>query len=205
MTAMPTREVARRVHRTLILAASIAAVAVLAGCRSGEPVVSDAPNPALRPLTVPANATLADEDRAALTRFIGVWDFEGWSMTDAGQRQNARGTAAAASEHGHFVLVEVRSTAGQLAGEAGRSAGSMLLAAEPGNGLTLTAWGDASPAIRRLTGSVHGNGCTFWFREPGLGTSVAMRFETDDRWIAEVRRGGADSVIATYSFTRRAQ
>src|SRR5690606_31063353 len=110
-------------------------------CRSDGPVVSDAPNPALRPLTLPANATLADEDRAALARFIGVWDFEGWSTTDAGQRQNARGTAAAASEHEHFVLVDVRSTAGQLSGEAGRSAGSMLLAVDPGSGLTLTAWG----------------------------------------------------------------
>lgn len=206
MRSTSTCKLASRLRRSLILAAGLAGVAGLAGCRSNGPVVSDAPNPALRQLTIPANATPADEDRAALARFIGVWDFEGWSTTDTGHRQTSRGAAAATSEHEHFVLIEVRSTAGQLSGEAGRSAGSMLLAVEPGNGLTLSAWGDAAPAIRRLSGSVHGSGATFWFEEFSQGTSVAMKFETDDRWIAEVRKGGGeDSVIATYTFTRRAR
>lgn len=206
MTHRTDSRLLRAVLLGLMTASAMGAGLGLAGCRSRGPNVSDVPNLALRPLNVPAHATAADEDRAALSRFVGVWDFEGWSTDAEGQKQKSSGTAAAAIEHEHFVLFEVRSAVGTLSGQAGRSAGSMLLASEPGSGLALTAWGDAAPAVRRLTGHVHGNGSAFGFSEPGGRTSLVLTFETDDRWVAEVRDGrSGDPVIAKYTFTRRSR
>lgn len=188
-----------------ILAAGLAGVVGITGCSSSGPAVSDVPNLALRPLQVPANATAADEDRAALGRLVGVWNFEGWSKDADGQRRTASGTAAAAIEHEHFVLLDIRSTVGELSGRAGSTTGSMLLASEPGTGLTLTAWGDAAPAVRRLSGTVHGNGSVIALREPGRGAMLTLTFETDDRWVAELHEAGAarDSAVARYVFSRR--
>jgi hypothetical protein len=189
----------------LVLAAGLAGVVGLAGCQSDGPAVSNAPNPALRQLQSPSNATAADADRAALSRLVGVWNFEGWSRGSSGERHEASGTAAASIEHEHFVLFDIRSNVGPLSGRTGGTSGSMLFASEPDKGLTLTAWGYASPAIRRFSGTVHGNGSAFALKETGRGTSMTLTFETDDRWVAEVRDAGSgeQSVIARYTFTRR--
>jgi len=191
---------------SLVLAAGFAGVVGLAGCQSGGPAVSDSTNPSLRQLQVPAQATAADADRVALARLVGVWNFEGWSRGADGERREASGTAAASVEHEHFVLFDIRSNVGPLSGRTGGTSGSMLFASEPGKGFTLTAWGYASPAIRRFSGTVHGNGSAFALQENGRGTSLTLTFETDDRWVAEVRDAatGEQAAIARYTFTRRA-
>src|SRR5690606_31871573 len=100
----------------------------------------------------------------------------------------------------------------QLAGRAGRKSGSMIFASEPGVGPTMTAWGDASPAISRFQGRVEGNGSAFSFTEVKTAVgqrrhSVTIVFQTDDAWTAEIRdlTASGSPVVAKYRFTRAAQ
>ncbi len=203
--SMSTLLAARRTCAGL-LAGVLALLSVgLSGCQCGPSAQTYSQNPALRPIQPPAGATSSDADRATLGRFVGIWKFEGWTAGTDGSRQPVAGNAAAAIESEHFVLLSIHSTTGQLAGRAGRTVGSMLLAAEPQVGITLTAWGDASPFVRRLTGQSHGNGSVFSFSEPKRGMSLTLTFETDDRWVAEAREtdaSGQAAAVATYTFTR---
>lgn len=198
---------ARRAAPVLLL---VAGPLWAAGCQAipQEPEGSP-PNPALRSIRVPPSASPADADRAALARFVGAWDFEGWSGHE-GRRTQGAGRAAAVIEDEHFVLLDLEATTGQLGGRTGRKSGSMILASEPGIGVTLTAWGDAAPSISRLAGRAHGNGAVFTLDEartpagrPRL--SMTITFETDDRWVAEIReRGRTSPPLARYTFTRAA-
>lgn len=184
-------------------------VVSVAGCQSESAASKYTVNPALRPIAFPSGGTPSDADRATLARFVGVWNFEGGTQAPDGTRINAKGIVAGVIEDEHFVLLDIEVTEGQLAGRAGRKAGSMFLAAEPGIGMTLTAWGDASPSISRLIGEVHGNGSVFTFREartpPGRRRiGLEIQFESDDRWVAEVMESTAQNarVVARYAFTR---
>jgi hypothetical protein len=188
-------------------------VSLLLACQSSPPP-SDEPLPggSLRHLQTPGNATEPDADRAALSRLVGVWSFEGWSDQGGAARTTTAGRAAAAIENEHFVLLDLQTTSGQLAGTAAHKGGSMLFASEPGIGLTLTAWGDASPSITRLAGDVNPDASVFTFRElktpPGRHRlACTLTFETDDRWVAEIRdvSEAARPVVARYVFTRAAQ
>jgi hypothetical protein len=179
------------------------------GCQTNSDTSEYAPNSALRRIESPPGATETDSDRAALARFIGVWNFEGQSLVDGSLKPMTSGRAAASIEDVHFVLLDLEATAGELSGRAGRKSGSMVFASEPGIGLTLTAWGDASPSITRLVGGVEGDGSRFNFNEmktpPGLPRhSITITFETDDRWVAEFRNVAASGrpVVARYQFTR---
>ncbi len=184
--------------------------AFLAGC-SGQKDLSSGQerNPALRRMETPPGGTQADADRAALARFVGVWTFEGWSTDTGGVRTPASGDAAAVIENEHFVKIDVVATSGKLGGRAGRKGGSLLLASEPGVGVTLTSWGDASPSISRLIGRSEGEGSQFTFQEARTpegvrAVSLKVTFETDDRWLAQVSDASTPNgpVVASYTFTR---
>jgi hypothetical protein len=186
-----------------------AVVIVGAGCKSASTGEEYAHNPALRRITPPEGATPADADRAALARFVGAWNFEGWSSDQGSARVSATGRAAATIENQHFVLLDLETTGGELGGRAGRKSGSMLLASEPGIGATLTAWGDAAPSISRLVGRVEGNGAAFVFDEVKAPSgkhrhAMVITFQTDDKWSAEIRdvTAGERQVVARYEFTR---
>ncbi len=178
------------------------------GCQTNKPA-EHAANPALRQLNIAPDASSADADRAALARFIGVWNFEGWSADPGGKRSSASGHTAGTIEDEHFVLLDFQVTSGELTGRAGRKAGSMILASEPGIGATMTAWGDSGPSITRLVGRVEGNGSAFSFRESRTPegrrrVSLLFVFETDDSWTVEIRDDSVngDPVVASYRFTR---
>jgi hypothetical protein len=186
-----------------------------AGCRSGgdggEAAAEHPENPALRTLACPEGAASADANRAALARFVGVWNFEGWS-SDGSAHVPATGRAAGVVENQHFVLLDLQATAGKVGQPPARKAGSMLLASEPDIGVTLTAWGDASPQIRRLVGRCEGKGSAFVLNEvrhgqDGRDLSMTIVFETDDRWTAEFRDTAMEGkpVVARYTFTRAPQ
>jgi len=181
---------------------------MLCGCESSSPARHQGTNPALRQIEAPASGGTVDADRAALARFVGVWNFEGWAI-NGGNRVTAAGKAAAAIENDHFVLIDVQTTSGTLGSRASNKSGSVLLASEPGIGLTMTAWGDASPAISRATGHVEGNASAFVFDEARTPKgvhrlSMTMTFETDDRWVARVHdlSAGDHPLVAQYTFTR---
>ncbi|MCC6677421.1 MAG: hypothetical protein IT436_09775 [Phycisphaerales bacterium] len=184
------------------------ALLLASGCRAGSRAEHPV-NPVLRPVNAPAGASQADIDRAALARFVGVWRFDGWSATPDGKRTSASGHAAGVIESEHFVLLDLKTTSGQMGGRAGRKSGSMIFASEPGIGATLTAWGDAAPSITRLVGRVEGTGSAFWFSEAKTPKdrhrhTMLITFETDNAWLAEIRddTAGGSPVVASYRFTR---
>ncbi len=198
--------------RVVVAIGACAAAGLTAGCRCGESTAEHASNPALRRIETPANASPADADRAALARFVGTWAFDGWATGRDGEHTTSSGRAAGVIEDEHFVMIDLQATSGQMGGRAGRTSGSMLLASEPGIGLTLTAWGDASPSICRSVGRVEGNASAFTFREArnaggSRGVRLTITFQTDDRWIAEISDATADAhpVVARYEFTRSAR
>ncbi|MBX3317031.1 MAG: hypothetical protein KF902_09250 [Phycisphaeraceae bacterium] len=178
--------------------------ALLGGCHGTPARVKDSPNASLRPIDVAPDAPKSDADRSKLARLIGVWSFRGTVTDDSDSTREVTGTAAGVLENSHFVLLDVQATQGEFAGTAGRKSGSMLFGSEPGKGLTVTAWGDAGPEIRRLIGATNADGSVFEFRVMqghGRGAGISMRivFETDDRWSVTISRGTAS---ASYVFSR---
>src|SRR5262249_53142580 len=119
-----------------------------------------------------------------------------------------KGIAAAVIEDEHFVRLDMKSTEGQLGGRAARNHGTLMFASEPGIGLTLTAWGDGSPGISRLTGTVPPDGSTFTSTEAKTPSGIervqlSITFQTDNQWTAEIRDlAGQHPAIASYRFTR---
>jgi hypothetical protein len=191
----------------LALWSGVLAVATLcgAGCQAPGGAAGDTASTA--PRGTQSGPNQADTDRAALARFVGVWNFEGSSIGKDGARKQATGRAAAAIENEYFVLFDLQATGGNLSGQTSRKAGSMIFASEPGIGLTLTAWGDASPSICRLVGRVREGGNVLAFEEaktPGdrRRISLVITFENKDRWTAEVHDLTAPQhpLIASYTF-----
>jgi hypothetical protein len=185
--------------RSVVLA--LAALSFAAGaCQSSNSATDSAGQPA---------AARADADRAALARLVGVWTFEGWATDPDGSRRQSAGRAAGAIENNYFVLLDIQSSTGRAAGPTPSKSGSILFASDPGLGLTASAWGDGSPAVRRLAGQVSGNGTVFTFDEAvapyGLRrANLTITFLSPDRWTAEVRDHSAAGhpVVASYTFTR---
>jgi hypothetical protein len=164
--------------------------------------------PQVRPLDTLGHSDPIDRDRLALSRFVGAWDFEGWYDAPGEPRRMAAGIAAGTIENRFFLLLDSARIVVQ--GERGEViTGAMLLSAEPGIGLMMTAWSEQSPVVHRFRGTVEAEGSRFMFDEvrPLRGNDhlhLVMRFETDDRWIAEFHRisGGSNVIAASYTFTR---
>lgn len=176
--------------------AAIAGVGVLAGCKT-DGAACCAPNSAF-------TVERADSDRAHLAKLVGEWQFQGsWSAAD-GVAHNVEGRAAGVLVNNYFVMLDVQVTSGELAGRTSREDGSMLFAAEPGVGMTVSAWGDASPSVTRLVGTVRDGGSELSF-VPASGTANAtalvLRFEGPDRFTTQLNPGAVLS-SANYTFTR---
>lgn len=176
--------------------AAIAGVGFLAGCKT-DGAACCASN---------SNVTVerADSDRAQLAKLVGEWQFQGsWSGAD-GVAHNVEGRAAGVLVNNYFVMLDVQTTSGELAGRTSREDGSMLFAAEPGVGMTVSAWGDASPSVTRLVGTVRDGGNELSF-VPASGTANAtalvLRFEGPDRFTTQLNPGAVLS-SANYTFTR---
>jgi hypothetical protein len=190
-------------------AAGCALLSLLAGCQTTAPATTaQATNPKLRPIVSPKDGTSADSERALLARFVGVWSFEGWVAAADGSHSAVKGVSTAVIEDEHFVRLDMKSTEGQLGGRAARNHGTLMFASEPGIGLTLTAWGDGSPGISRLTGAAPSDGSAFTYTEAKTPSGVervqlTITFQTDNQWTAEIRDlTGQHPAIASYKFTR---
>jgi hypothetical protein len=201
-----------RSFRALVAACLCAAPAALVACGSSQVAPATPPTTGnLRPITTPAGGSVADAQRAALARFVGIWQFEGWSVDPAGTQRSVSGRAAATIEREHFVLIDMQATSGEMAGRALRRGGSILLASEPGLGVTLTTWGDASPAVGRLIGKAGESGGSFVFDEAATPAGrqrvqITIHFRSDDHWVAELRdaEAGGSNMLARYEFKRAA-
>ncbi len=187
---------------TRLMTRSAAALVTLAlfgaGCQTSGPAAN---------ATSPAAVSAADSDRAALAKLVGAWDFDGWWKA-AGQPENkVQGRAAATLENKYFLLMDVQTAPGSTGGRLGGKSGSFLFASEPGIGLTVTAWGDASPSITRLVGHASSGGTVLTFapaHTQDRNVRLVIRIESDTRWTAEVTNPAAegDGALASYTFTR---
>lgn len=147
----------------------------------------------------------ADADRSLLGKLVGAWNFDGtWTGND-GKSHKVEGRAAGVLVNNFFVLMDIQTTSGELAGQTSREEGSILFASEPGKGLTATAWGDASPSITRLVGRSEEGGKELTFLPVGgAGKAVALvvRLEGDNRFSTEINGSSGGKGSARYSFTR---
>jgi hypothetical protein len=171
------------------------------GCQCNPPRVADGANPTLRTIQAPEGASKLDADRVKLARFIGVWTFRGTLTDEHGATSEVEGRAAGVLENGHFVLLDMDASRGGSSGATGQKSGSMLLGCEAGKGMTITAWGDGAPEIRRLVGSTNSDGSVFEFQEVHGRVTVRIAFESDDRWTATISPGSGPR-RAMYSFSR---
>jgi hypothetical protein len=175
---------------------ALVGVAMVGGCQTG--------NASSTSSDASFSTATADSDRAHLVKLVGEWQFEGsWSGAD-GKQNAVQGRAAGVLVNNYFVMLDVQTTSGELAGRTTREDGSMIFAAEPGVGMTVTAWGDASPTVTRLVGRTEQGGNVFNF-VPAGGTANAaaliVRFDGPDRFTTQLNPGAVLS-SANYTFTR---
>src|SRR5262245_23176589 len=76
-------------------------------------------------------------DRALLAKFVGAWDYQGWSQVTPDVRRESKGRAAGVIERTHFLLLDTESIITQ-GGKTRKLEGSILFSVEPGEGLMLT-------------------------------------------------------------------
>lgn len=181
---------------------------VMVGCNSTQTTAPPTRPAQVRALDLSGHPDPTDRDRIALARFVGAWDFKGWYDPPGAPRRETAGIAAGTVEHQHFLMLDTARIVAQ-AEDKEFSVGSMLFSAEPGVGLMLTAWSSEEPSVQRLRGKVEAEGSRFVFDEirTAHGTDrlrMILRFETDDRWVAEFFRksGSPDVAVASYTFKR---
>ncbi|MBS0186524.1 MAG: hypothetical protein JSS51_00545 [Planctomycetes bacterium] len=182
-------------NRVLLALASTGVALMMSGCQSsGSCCVANNSEAAI---------AKADAARAQLSRLVGAWDLDGWWKGNGNDRNTVHGRAAGVLENQYFVLMDVQTTSGEMAGRTARKSGSFLFASEPGIGLTASAWGDASPSISRFVGTAQGNGIVFKPAHNAYpNAELVLTFESDNRFTAEVVQGS--DVHASYTFTRSA-
>lgn len=171
----------------------------MAGCQTGN-APSGAANSSF-------SIQAADSERTHLAKFVGDWQFEGsWSGAD-GKPHPVQGQAAGVLVNNFFVMLDIQTTSGELAGRTTREDGSIVFASEPGVGVTVTAWGDASPNVTRLVGrSEQGGNVLRFVPAGGTANAVALvvQFDGPNRFTTQLNPGAALS-SANYTFTRSAQ
>jgi hypothetical protein len=152
-----------------------------------------------------ADEQVLDADRALLAKFVGAWEYEGWSIPEGETRRSSKGIASGVVEHAHFVLFDTLGEVEQ--GDDARAIkGSILFSVEPGVGLMLTSWSDDSTSVHRFDGDIENDGMRFVFLSyqplwgPGSKVKLVIEFASRDQWTATFHRNGA--VVAEYTFSR---
>jgi hypothetical protein len=187
-----------KITRIFAAGALLGSLALLAGCCHSTHCA-----PTTR--SAHADEQTLDAERAQLAKFVGAWEYEGWSIPEGESRRAAKGIASGVIEHAHFVLFD---TLGEvMQGDDGRAIkGSILFSVEPGVGLMLTSWSDDSTAVHRFDGDIENYGLRFVFTSyqplwgPGSRVKMVIEFSTRDQWTATFHREGA--VVAEYTFNR---
>lgn len=167
----------------------------LGGCQTGT----------CCPMNSSVTTERADADRALLGKLVGAWQFDGYWTSDDGAQHKVQGRAAGVLVNNYFVLMDIQTTSGELAGETSREEGSLLFAAEPAMGLTVMAWGDASPSITRLVGRSEEGGTVLTYLPasgPSNAVALVVHLEGDNRFTTDINGRSGGRGAAHYTFTR---
>lgn len=133
--------------------------------------------------------------REELTRFLGVWSVEGWSM-DGEQRYDVRAKANGNVQMSNFVELAFMDIT--VNGEAMSVWGEALLGYDNDVGYTYNSRISTLPKAFNANGQFDAANRTFSFTSQG--DRMVVRFETPDRFTLETFDGG--QMIESYRFTR---
>jgi len=194
---------------TLAVAGLTAIVGAFAGCSAQQKADREVVRPAgVTEIDFAGITDSTERTRIALSRFVGAWDISGWHQPPGEARRETSGIAAGTIENEYFVLIDTARVTTQNE-VVDHTAGSILLSAEPGVGLMLTAWSSESPEVHRFKGESYADWSRFVFNEFRTPEDrdrlrLVMQFQTNDRWTAEFyrRKGMKETLAASYTFNR---
>lgn len=144
----------------------------------------------------------ADRDRLALARFARSWRVTGWQTVD-GQRRFVNGNAAGSVDNMFFVRLDMS----MFDEQSGRmNTGNVILASEPGRGITMNSRFDTSPSPSSYAGTVSADGTLFTLDEiaPNWGNTgrrIVIRFLSGDQFVADVTERSGGQAVQTSSLT----
>ena len=135
--------------------------------------------------------------REQLTRFLGIWQMEGWMQAPGGQRVNVTAQMNGDIEMTYFVeLAYIDLT---VTGIDTQIWGSSMLGYDPGAGYSINTRLNTLPEpLRTENGRFDQSSRSFTFT--GADYRVVIRFETPDRFSLETTSNG--QTVESYRFTR---
>jgi len=133
--------------------------------------------------------------REELTRFLGVWSIDGWSM-DGEQRYEVHAKANGNVQMSNFVELALMDI--QVNGKDVKIWGEALLGYDDDVGYTYSSRVNTLPEPFHATGQFDAANRTFTFTSQG--DRMVVRFDTPDRFTLETFDG--DQMIESYRFTR---
>lgn len=148
------------------------------------------------------DVSASDRAREELTRFIGIWDMEGWMQEPGEKRITVKAKVNADVEMSYFV--ELAYIDMQVPGHDKQIWGSSMLGYDDGEGYNITSrFNTLSEPIRLSGGKYDSSTRTFTFSEPDM--KVSIRFESPDRFITEtfISSGENQQKVESYRFTRK--
>ena len=151
--------------------------------------------------TAPASTTPVDRAREELTRFIGVWQMEGWAQEPGRERLTVKAKVNGDVEMSYFV--ELAYIDIEIPGVETRVWGKSMLGYDQDDGYNITTRFNTLPEPVRLSGGEFSTSTrTFTFSESGF--RVVIRFENPDRFTTDtfITSNGNDEQVESYRFTR---
>jgi len=141
-------------------------------------------------------------DRAALTRFTGAWEVEGWSSELDGNRRDVTGMARGSGDRD---VVSIDITVEPDVGES--SVGTLTLIAENDGGVTMTSRFDGARVSTRYSGHATRDGevITLTERDPdasGMRRRIVIRFLGPREWRATVTDLETRETVSEMTFIR---
>jgi len=148
-----------------------------------------------------ASTTPVDRSREELTRFIGVWQMEGWAQEPGWERLTIKAKVNGDVEMSYFI--ELAYIDIEIPGMETRIWGTSMLGYDQDDGYNITTRFNTLPEPLRLSGGeFSATNRTFTFSASGI--RVVLRFENPDRFTADtfVINNGVEQQIESYRFTR---
>ena len=148
-----------------------------------------------------SNTSAADQAREELTRFLGVWQMEGWAQEPGASRVNISAQVNGTIQMTYFL--ELAYVDFKAEGMNEQIWGTSMLGYDPDAGYSITTrFNTLSESLMAENGTFDGRSRSFTFS--GIDYSVIIRFENPNRFTVKTtsRINGRDSEVESYRFTR---